>query len=186
MAVDRLEEQNRVVHTPRGDVLIRPGREEDAGAYRQIRLEALKNHPDAFGTAYEKAAALPAEYWPERLRGAGTTAPMMFFAWAGQELVGLCGLAREDGVKVDHNADLISMYVRTEWRGVGIADALIDAVLDWGRRNGVRIVRLSVVRHNLSARRVYERSGFERYGTEPEYIHQGGAYHDMVLMFRHL
>ena len=63
---------------------------------------------------------------------------------------------------------------------------LIETTLDWGRQIGVLIVRLGVVGHNTSALRVYERQGFQRYGTEPAYIHHGGAYHDMILMFKRL
>ena len=180
------ETPQRVVQTPHGEVVVRAAGEGDADAYREVRLEALKNHPEAFGSDYETAAANPAEYWVERLRNAGTSAPATFMAWAGSQPVGLCGLAREDRAKTRHSADLISMYVRPAWRGLGVGEALIAVALDWGRHHGVRIVKLAVVTQNRAAIRRYERSGFAPYGTEPEALCHGGRLHDMILMYRRI
>jgi len=49
-------------------VTIRPGTEEDAPAYRELRLEALRNHPEAFSSDYETALAKPMSFWTQRLR----------------------------------------------------------------------------------------------------------------------
>ncbi len=175
------------ITTPSASVIVRPAAEGDAAAYRELRLEALRDHPQAFGSDYETALARPPEWWVERLKKAGTPGwPRMYLAWAGGEPAGLCGLVMREGPKVQHNAELISMYVRPAWRVSGVADALIASALQWAKEQGATIVKLAVVTTNLGARRCYERNGFAPYGTEPEALCHGGAYLDEMLMARKL
>ncbi len=43
---------DKTIRTPRGNVVIRQGQESDAQAYRELRLEGLHNHPEAFSADY--------------------------------------------------------------------------------------------------------------------------------------
>ena len=168
-----------------GAVTIRPGREEDAPAYRDLRLEALRNHPEAFSSDYETALAKPIDYWTKRLRLHDPDSEvMLYFAAHGQQLVGMGGITHTDAPKQKHSAYIVSMYVRPEWRGQGVAEALIDACLEWGRGQGITIVKLGVSTVNTPAIRCYARCGFEVYGTEPQAIHHGGVFYDELLMAR--
>jgi len=56
-----------ILVTSRGPVRIRPALLSDSSSFRALRLEALKNHPEAFAAAYESEAAEPDEYWVRRL-----------------------------------------------------------------------------------------------------------------------
>jgi hypothetical protein len=49
------------IPTPRGAVIVRPGGEADAPAFRELRLEALRNHPEAFSADYAANAGQPPE-----------------------------------------------------------------------------------------------------------------------------
>jgi ribosomal protein S18 acetylase RimI-like enzyme len=53
------------------------------------------------------------------------------------------------------------MWVAPAARGSGLADRLIDAVVDWARANEASEVTLGVTPGNDRARRVYLRYGFE-------------------------
>ena len=173
------------ISTPSGTVTIRPATVEDAAAYRELRLEALQNHPEVFGSDYETAVARPASFWTERLKVAGTPgSAQMYLAWHETEPLGLCGLAISDARKSRHSANLISMYVRPAWRRMGIADALIAACLAWARGRDIKIVKLAVVTTNVGALRCYERNGFTPYGTEPQALYHDGVYYDELLMSR--
>jgi RimJ/RimL family protein N-acetyltransferase len=174
-----------VIVTARGPVTIRTGVEEDADAYRELRLEALQNHPEVYSSDYDHALSLPMAYWVERLRAGGTgDVAQMYFAAYGQELVGLCGIYRADGPRTRHSANVVSLYVRPPWRGLGIAAALVTACLDWARSHDVRIVKLGVITTNAPAIAVYERCGFRTYGTEPQAIFYDGVFYDEMLMAR--
>src|SRR5574340_753045 len=95
----------RTVVTDRGTILIRPATEQDAAAYREIRLEALLNHPTAFSADYATALGRPMAFWIERMRSsrAGTGA-FNLFAFHDQALIGTCAVFRGDSIKTRHGA----------------------------------------------------------------------------------
>ena len=62
-------------------------------------------------------------------------------------------------------AELISMWVAPDWRGRGIGDRLVGAVIDWAKTVGFSEVRLWVVEGNAPAEHAYARMGFERTGA---------------------
>jgi len=175
------------IATPRGDVLIRPTREDDAPAYRALRLQGLQAHPEAFGMDYETSAARPIEYWEERMRGgAGSAEGVTYVADAAGELVGMTALVRNDLAKTRHAGSIFGVYTHPGWRGSGVADALIEACVAYARALGLRLLRLGVATTNMSAIRLYQRNGFQVYGVEPEAIQHDGVYYDELLMARRL
>jgi RimJ/RimL family protein N-acetyltransferase len=176
-----------IINTTHGPITIRPTREEDAAAYRELRLEALRTHPVAFSADYEENLARPIERWQQNVRdGAGTDLGITYIAEAGGALVGMTGIYRDSGAKTRHRATIWGVYVRPEWRGAGIADALIAACVEWARGLELRLVTLSVATTNAAAIRCYVRCGFSVYGMEPELIYYDGIYYDELLMVRHL
>jgi len=176
-----------VRQTPRGDVTIRPTREEDAQAYRALRLEALRAHPEAFGMDYETSAAQPLEHWQERMRsGAGGSEGVTYVAEAAGELIGMTVLVRNDLAKTRHAGSIFGVYTHPDWRGAGVADALLAACVAYARALGIRLLRLGVVTTNASAIRLYQRCGFRVYGVEPESIQHDGVYYDELLMARRI
>jgi GNAT superfamily N-acetyltransferase len=177
--------QGMAIDTPRGTLIIRPGLEGDAPAYRDLRLEALHNHPEAFSSDYETYAAMPMSYWVQRLRfDHPDNQSIMYFAAHGEELLGMCGVAYSRARKARHSAYLVSMYVRPDWRGLGVADGLIAACRDWARAREITILKLGVASSNVPAILCYVRSGFQVYGLEPQAIFHEGAYYDELLMAR--
>ena len=178
---------NREPRTDRGQVSIRPTREEDAAAFRELRLEALRGHPEAFGADYAEALARPIEFWQERVRsGAGNDRGVTYVAEAGGALVAMTGLFRGDGPKMRHSATIWGVYVAPDWRGLGIADALIEACIGRAGQLGLRLVKLNVVTTNAAAIRCYVRCGFRVFGVEPEVIFCDGTYYDELLMVRRI
>jgi GNAT superfamily N-acetyltransferase len=176
-----------ILDTPRGPITIRPTRQDDAHAYRELRLEALRAHPEAFGADYDEDLARPLDFWAERVRnGAGTEQNILYIAEAGGALVGMTGIFRHNGAKMRHTTHIWGVYVRPEWRGLGIIDALITACVGWARAQGARQVKLSVVTTNAAAIRSYVRCGFSVYAMEPEVIFYNGVYYDELLMIQRL
>lgn len=177
----------RTHETPRGSIVLRPTRAEDAEAYRALRLDALQRHPLFFGGDYAGAAAQPMDYWREQMRvGAGHSSGITYVAEAANELVGMTRLQRDELPKFRHSANIYSVYVQAAWRGLRLADALLNTCCGWGAENGVRIVRLGVAATNASALRCYLRCGFSVYGVEQESLFHEGVYYDELLMHRRL
>ncbi|HJW84436.1 MAG TPA: GNAT family N-acetyltransferase [Anaerolineae bacterium] len=175
-----------MITTLRGDIAIRPAAGSDVAAYRALRLEALRLHPEAFGADYASNLAEPLEYWVTRLQQNTGDDGMIYFAEAGGGLVGMTGLRRGYAPKGQHNGLIWGVYVRPEWRGLKIAEALLGACVDWARARGVRLVKLAVVTTNTAAIRCYTRCGFTVYGIEPEVLYYDGVYYDELLMARRI
>jgi RimJ/RimL family protein N-acetyltransferase len=176
-----------IIQTSKGDVLIRPTRIDDAPAYRSLRLQGLQAHPEAFGADYETSTARPIEYWRERMQsGAGGERGVTYVAEAAGELIGMTALVRHDLPKTRHAGSIFGVYTRADWRGTGVADALLEACVAYARQLGMRLVQLGVVTTNAGAIRLYLRCGFTVYGVEPESIQHNGIYYDELLMARRL
>lgn len=146
--------------------------EADAGAYRELRLEALRDYPEAFQATYESAAELPVETYAQRLQRYA-----LFGGFVDERLCGFVGFYPLKNPKIAHKAILWGMYVRPEARGTGLADAMVDAVLEHARGR-VEQVLLSVIVDNERARRFYARKGFEPYGLERRALKIDDRYHD--------
>jgi ribosomal protein S18 acetylase RimI-like enzyme len=149
----------------------------DAADYRMIRLAALQNAPGAFGSTYESEAARPMSGWQERL-----AAPGAFGAYMGNDIAGMARFVQDSGsAKERHKGAVYGMYVAPEARGQGIGSALIEAVITHAS-GVVEQLRLGVVDANLAAIRLYQKHGFETYGTERRALKTDAGYSDEVLM----
>ena len=163
--------------------------EDDAPAFRRLRLRALRDHPDAFGQAFDEALALPVDDYARRLReGRLTGSAFVLGAFLDGQLVGIVGCLHEQGRKARHKARIWGMYVAAEARGRGVGRALLAATIERAREWAeVEQVRLTVVTENVAARRLYESFGFQPYGLERGALKLDGRYLDeqyLVLRLR--
>jgi ribosomal protein S18 acetylase RimI-like enzyme len=170
--------------TPRGDITIREAKPSDVSQFRELRLHALQNAPTAFSADYATNLNHPMGFWEGRLNF--DEHGIIFFAEHAKDLIGMTGIRKGESPKIGHGAHIWGVYVRPEWRGLHIAEALIQVCIQWAKARGVNIVKLGVVTSNTSAVRCYERSGFTTYGTEPRAIYYEGRYYEEYLMFRDL
>jgi ribosomal protein S18 acetylase RimI-like enzyme len=151
---------------------------DDVPAYRAIRLEALRNHPEAFASDYETAVTQPDSYFTALI------ANLAFFgAFVGNELVGIVAFDQSAGVREAHRGWLYQMYVQPQMRGTGCAMALIEHLLEHARSIVLQI-HLGVAADNAVALALYRKAGFTIYGTEPRYMYVNGRYIDEHLMVR--
>ncbi|GAA1518006.1 GNAT family N-acetyltransferase [Kribbella lupini] len=118
---------------------------EDAGTRDPLRN---KNWPATYGG--EWASGLIAD--PESLVLVATTDGVV------GHLIGKFLPASE--MWIAPRAELVSMYVRPEARGGGVAGRLIDAFVAWARERGAARLEVSAYAANETAVRVYERHGF--------------------------
>jgi ribosomal protein S18 acetylase RimI-like enzyme len=130
-------------------------------ALRDMRLRALADSPDAFGSTHAEAVARPEQWWRDWTeRSAAGAAQAMFLAWDGGEPVGIAGAYREGSSYI-----VVSMWTVPQRRGHGIGRSLLDAAVAFA---GDEEIVLSVTEGNDAARHLYESSGFVATGaTEP-------------------
>jgi len=148
--------------------------------YHELRLNALKDSPYAFGSDFEYEATLPQEQFAARLQPHGNPENGVFGAFSGDgRLTGMLGFARENRRKRAHIATLWSMYVLQEFRRKGVGAALLDQAIAHARGlNGVRQIILSVTANNEAACALYASRGFERYGLERDALLIDGHFFD--------
>lgn len=150
----------------------------DAAAFREIRLESLALHPDAFASSHEAEAAEPLDRFRDRLARGGR-----FGGFVNGRLVGVAGFFPHDVARLRHKGTLVGMYVRESERGTGLADEIVNAIIEHAREK-VELLQLSVATTNSRAIRFYERMGFKKYATEPRALKMDGNYIDEFLMMR--
>ena len=162
-----------------GDVEIRPIRPEEWRALRELRLRALADAPDAFGATLEETAARPDEAWRARIAEEGT---LLVVAERDGRMVGMA--SGGDAPTDEPGAALYSMWVDPAVRGTGVADAIVQAILDWARAAGYRQIGLGVTTTNARAIAFYERLGFADIGLR--FPLREGADLEIQIMSRRL
>jgi ribosomal protein S18 acetylase RimI-like enzyme len=154
--------------------------EADAVLYRDIRLEALRANPEAFGSTFETENAQPLSSF--------STTPgnsTVLGAFRDSKLVAIAGFAVQRGQKMAHKGVIWGMYVQPSARRGRIGRQLVEAILDLARQR-VELIQLTVVRDNEQARRLYTNLGFLEYGIEKNALKQNGRYYDEILMAKDL
>ncbi|MGM0903165.1 MAG: N-acetyltransferase family protein [Bacillota bacterium] len=137
---------------------------QDAENYLKVRLKALKNNPEAFGSSFEEEKDRPVEMYAQRL---SSEESITFGAFQQNELVGTVTLVREKYVKFRHRANIVGMYVDPENRGSGIGRLLLIEAINHAKTIGeIEQLNLSVVTTNEPAKKLYTSLGFEVFGTE--------------------
>lgn len=131
----------------------------DEPVLRELRLQALSESPQAFGSTYERELARTTEDW-KRWLSPGVT----FLLEASGVARGLVAGVRDPQ---DHSVVyLMAMWVHPDFRGTGAAGALVESVVAWAAQEGATVVRLQVFESNHRALRCYERAGFRLTGRQ--------------------
>lgn len=142
---------------------VRPIQAHEWATYRDVRLRALQEAPDAFGSSFAAESMRSDEAWAQRILAATTSGKdCPLFAFDDKQVCGLiwCKLSTDDALR----ADLYQMWVAPEARGQGAGHALLKAALDWARKKGCRQVHLGVTAADSPALRLYQRHGFRAIG----------------------
>ena len=124
---------------------------------RSIRRRALRDSPDAFGSTLEEANGRSAETWSEQLR----QLPTVVAVHDGVD-VGMARLAHDQ--TCPGTAWLISMWVAPVARRGGVGSALIGAIVERARAEGITRLLLDVADDNAAAIALYEMHGFAANG----------------------
>jgi ribosomal protein S18 acetylase RimI-like enzyme len=144
----------------------------DAPVYRVFRLQALREHEDAFTSSFEEENIRPVLDTEKRLRAVETG--KIWGAYVAGQLAGMVGLSLETRIKNCHKGLLVSMYVAPEYTGKGLGLSLVDTVVRDARAIGLELVTLTVTDSNHAAIALYKKCGFTAFGTEPDAIRVNG------------
>lgn len=124
--------------------------------FREVRLRALADAPEAFGSTYASESDQPEAFWRSRLER-----PVGAALAADDEgtWIGIAGVFPDDDDA--RAAHLVSMWVDPAARRRGAGRLLVDAAVEWARAHAFDRLTLWVTETNDAAIRLYVSCGFE-------------------------
>jgi RimJ/RimL family protein N-acetyltransferase/SAM-dependent methyltransferase len=155
-------------------IAVRHAAPEEWEALKKLRLAALRESPDAFGSTYEHEARANEATWRGWITGEGWDgAVATFVAEEAGRLLGMATAYRPDDEP--GTVWMFAMWVRPEHCGHGIGRALVEAVVAHARSLGAEVVMLRVTESNPVAIGVYASCGFIGTPDPPEPLRDGSA-----------
>jgi len=153
---------------------IRRCRPDDWAALREVRLTALADAPEAFGSTLDRELGYDEQRWRGWIESAA-----VFLAWRNGRPDGMvAGFANEPDRpdSVPHSWHLVAMWVSPQMRGLGVAAELVGRVARHAHGQDAASLVLWVTDVNPRARAFYQRLGFRSTGvrqpvrpTEPDH-----------------
>jgi ribosomal protein S18 acetylase RimI-like enzyme len=135
-------------------MLVRPVDPSEWRELRALRMRALADAPDAFGSTLEDARGYSDDHW--RGLASGADGPVFVAVDAG----GWAGMVRTYPDEDDATPHVAGLWVAPEARNHGVGRLLVDAFLGWARGTGADEVRLWVTETNAAAMALYRSMGF--------------------------
>ncbi len=140
-------------------LIVRRAESDDWPKLRAIRLEALSDSPEAFGSTYAVAAKLSNYQWRSMVERS-----LYFLAERDGDVVGMVSGGPNDRRPGTHW--LYGMYVTPPARGSEAASSLVESVVDWAKDEGASELYLHVTSIAARARAFYVRMGFVATGED--------------------
>lgn len=137
----------------REDFNVRAATKRDWRALRDLRLEALLDTPEAYGSTYEESVRRSKAQWKQMARAFN-----YYVAERNGVLSGMASGGLHD--RYPDTAWLYGMYVKPEVRGTTMATALVRRVARWALEAGYTELYLDVGVEVRRARAFYTREGF--------------------------
>lgn len=135
------------------DVSVRALGGDDWQVYRDVRLAALREAPDAFAATLDQEAQLDEDYWRMRM----ARSARLLASTAEHPAAGIVSVGDSDDPEA---ADLFGMWVVPQLRGAGVAWRLTRAATDHARAEGRRALQAWVSVDNGRAVAFFSSYGF--------------------------
>lgn len=144
-------------------MIVRRLRADEAALFKTLRLRALADAPQAFGSTHAEESQRTDDIWAARLAAPALGSHLQGWPFAAEVDGQPVGLA---WVKMDGAAAWVyQVWVAPEARGRGVGAALLDAAITWARARKAAEVRLDVTAGDGAAARLYRRMGFVDVGA---------------------
>jgi GNAT superfamily N-acetyltransferase len=151
---------------------VRRARADEWEALREIRLAALTDSPDAFGSTLAEERDADEARWRGWVTGEGWAGDVATFLADGPgPLLGMATGYRPDDRPT--TGWLFAMWVRPDRRGEGIGRHLVAAVEEWAASLDIDQLLLHVTDGNDGAVRFYASCGFVGTWDAPEPLREG-------------
>jgi ribosomal protein S18 acetylase RimI-like enzyme len=149
--------------------------------YKHLRLESLKNDPQAFIGIHEEKLKVPDDIWREQFSREHTR---ILFLFEGVQAIGIAGYDINHISKNAHVASIFGVYIMPDYRGKDLGKMLVSAVIDDIVKHHPQIIKikLAVSSSQTAAFHIYESLGFKNTGTLKMEIKHGEEFFDEILL----
>jgi ribosomal protein S18 acetylase RimI-like enzyme len=150
--------------------------------YKELRLEALKNEPQAFAETYEKVEGIDGEEWTRRLSLDDRVNIRMVAENKDGRLVGMMTAVRSKDNK--NNALIINVYINKDYRGAGLGKKMLKEILNLLEKvDDIKIIELTVNVAQGAAVSIYKTCGFEITETlKDSIVYEGKSFDEYVMI----
>ena len=122
----------------------------------KIRLEAITNHPNYFGSTPEKTLKITQSEWHDRIN---SNHSRIFGLFDDNDLIGITGIVKHNA-KPGH-AIMIMSYIKPNYRKQGLSELLYQARIDWAKsQDDIHTLEIGHRHGNESSRRANQKAGF--------------------------
>jgi ribosomal protein S18 acetylase RimI-like enzyme len=145
--------------------------------YKDIRLEGLREDPQAFGSPLEKEGSFTREKWLKRVSN-----PFSYIAVSNDRSVGTIGayMTEENEKKVAH---IVGVFVSKEGRGKGVGSMLLEAVLRKLKEDKtIDVIDLTVNEDQTAAVGLYGKFGFKISDREVAVLGDGKEHEEYKMV----
>lgn len=148
--------------------------------YKNLRLQALKDVPQAFLDDIAKTKQRSKEEWQDRLKN-------VYFAEDNNKWIGMIAVYQDKKSKLKHIMNVVGFYVLPEHRGQGVGKALLMKVISEAKQiKEVKKLQLGVITTQESAYQLYLSLGFKKVGEQKYAVKVSDKYFDEYLMEMYL
>lgn len=150
---------------------------EDLPEFIRLRSEGLKQSPEAFGESLEEYERKTLEQHKNNFPSSSDN--FVIGAFDKNTLVGVVGFYQKKSEKMKHKGIIWGMYIDPSYRRKGLGkDILNYAIQKAICIEDILQIELAVISSNLSAKKLYESSGFESFGKEKRALFVNGEFYD--------
>ncbi len=142
------------------NIQIRKLTRSDWKIFKEIRLQMLKEEPQAFARTYEEMVNISDDEWMEKTENdkAG-----IFAVWVNGKLAGANGYFYPENSIVE----IWGMFIRKEFRGIGLGKKLMQEIENEIRKDkNVKLIRIEVTTTQIPAWELYKKLGFLEVGRK--------------------
>lgn len=128
--------------------------------FRNLRLEALKDSPQAFVDKYQTEFELADNVWQDRLIESTNKNNQLVFAELNNKLVGMAAAVQNSDDVKNKSVTICRFYINNIARGSSTSDKLLKHLLYTLKNNYIKSAHLFVSDTQTSAINLYKRNGF--------------------------
>ena len=171
--------RNRALERPNVDgIHIRTARVEDAAAIAEIYNQGIEERVATFET--ERRSADDQRAWLKAIAGRypGVVAQI------DGEIIGWAGAGPYRERECYRGIGEFSMYVRRDWRGRGVGDLLVAALISEAERLGLWKLLSRIFTFNEASRALCRKHGFREVGVYEKHARLDRRWLDVVIVER--